>query len=184
MAESSNQNFLGKVTEFISGILEPLQKIFGGNAALEKVSVVTEQVSKANKQATDTAKQAGDLADEAGIDTSKINETTSQLGKKVRDAVGNVNLDSLRGMDRGNMAASAGGVALAAQGVASTAQNLKEGKIGKAGFAAARTAIGAVLTVAALKAHGQNESLGQFAQNVMARRSNGQKKEPSQAVGS
>lgn len=155
MAEAEKQGIVGKITSFFKSIL--------GDKGDKVSQTVSDFGDKAREQV------------DAVRGNEKVNQVTEKVMANAKDIGGQ--LKGLKGqlgeMDTTTKATALGGAGVAAQGAVSTVKNIKNKQFGRAAFAAARTALGAVATVAAFKAQGQGQNIGEFAKGVLASRTGG-----------
>jgi hypothetical protein len=147
-----------------------------GKRQLEKIGIGGKSPADA---ATDVVEQASVAAPEEVVADKgareKAMEQARKVGDKLREVPGTLRTrkDAFDDMGLGTKAAAVGGAGLAAEGAVGTVRNLRNKQFGRAAFAAARTALGVVTTVAAFKAQGQGQDIGTFAKSVLESRRGG-----------
>lgn len=167
MAEAEKQGIAAKIQDSIKSLFS-------------KDGKASEAVDHLREQASETAHRVSDaVKGEDGERLNKVNEQVAESAKDVgaklkglKSSLGGAK-EAFGGMNRGTQAAALGGTVTAAEGAVSTVRNVKNKQFGRAAFAAARTAIGAVATVAAFQAQSNGQGLGEFAQGVLNSRKGG-----------
>jgi len=156
MAEAEKQGIVAKISSFLKGLL--------GDKGDKASQVVGDLGDKANEAVSNLRSN-----EKVGKVTDKVMANAKDIGGQLKGLKG-----QFGDMNTTNKATALGGAGVAVQGAASTMSNIKNKQFGRAAFAAARTALGAVATVAAFKAQSQGfDNVGKFAQSVLQSRKAG-----------
>lgn len=164
MAETENKGFIANIAEKVKGI-------FGKEGDASKMaSTARDKIEGAVQNVRN-----GEHGERLNEVNQNLADKAKGIGEQLKGLGGNLGnaKDAFGQMDKATKATTVGGVGLAAEGAVSTVRNMKNKQFGRAAFAAARTAVGAVMTVAAFKAQSQGQGIGDFTKALIESRKGG-----------
>lgn len=164
MAETENKGF-------IANLVEKAKSFFGKDGDAAKFTATAREKIDGAVESV----RGGEHGEKLNEVSHSVAEKAKGIGEQLKGIGGNLGnaKEAFGQMDKGTKATAIGGAGVAAEGAISTVRNMKNKQFGRAAFAAARTALGAVATVAAFKAQSQGQGIGEFTKHLIDSRKGG-----------